>query len=60
MALTRASERLYLTSAAARAVRGKTVRADWSPLLADLPSALLEMLDLNLPARPPERQLELL
>ena len=60
VALTRASERLYLTSAAARAVRGKTVRADWSPLLADLPSALLEMLDLNLPARPPERQLELL
>ncbi|MEA2062521.1 MAG: UvrD-helicase domain-containing protein, partial [Gemmatimonadota bacterium] len=43
VAMTRAGQRLYLTSAARRRVRGRLVQALWSPLVSDLqPTAFLE------------------
>lgn len=61
VAMTRASRRLYLSSASRRVVRGISVRAGWSPFIADIPAALCEdYAPTPLPGRPPDRQLDLL
>ncbi|MBN2289788.1 MAG: UvrD-helicase domain-containing protein [Candidatus Glassbacteria bacterium] len=60
VAMTRAAQRLYLTSAARRQVRGRTIEAGWSPLVADLPAELLEDCHPALPRTPAQgRQLDL-
>jgi len=59
VSLTRAAERLYLTSAAKRKVRGRLVNAGWSPFLKELPARLLVEQKTELPSKPPERQLKL-
>ncbi len=60
VAMTRAEQRLYLTSAARRRIRGKPVDADWSPLIKDLPANLLDEYRPRLPGSPADgRQLEL-
>ncbi len=59
VALTRAAERLYLTSAARRKLAGRVVEAGWSPLVAELPPALLEREEAR-PLPPADRQLGLL
>ncbi|MEA2063950.1 MAG: hypothetical protein U9P14_09660, partial [Gemmatimonadota bacterium] len=60
VAMTRAGQRLYLTSAARRRVRGRLVQALWSPLVSDLPPHLLEHQSPGLPPRAAAgRQLEL-
>ncbi len=60
VALTRASQRVYLTSAARRKVRGRVVQAAWSPLVNELPSSALEEIESSLPPRSRDRQLDLL
>ena len=60
VALTRASERVYFTSAARRKIRSRVVQAAWSPLLKELPSSTLEEIESFLPPRPTDRQLGLL
>ena len=60
VALTRASQRVYLTSAARRKVRGRLVQATWSPLVNELPSSTLEEIESSLPPRSSDRQLDLL
>ncbi|HUU29921.1 MAG TPA: UvrD-helicase domain-containing protein [archaeon] len=59
VALTRASERLYLTSAANRMVRGKPVKSSWSPFLQDIPARLLKQEE-AVRHKPSDRQLKLL
>jgi len=60
VALTRASERVYFTSAARRKIRSRVVQAAWSPLLKELPSSTLEEIESFLPPSPTDRQLGLL
>ncbi|MFC1537313.1 3'-5' exonuclease [Gemmatimonadota bacterium] len=60
VAMTRAIQRLYLTSAAHRRVRGGVVDSDWSPLVKDIPANLLDEYRPNLPGSPAAgKQLEL-
>jgi len=60
VAMTRAQQRLYLTSAARRRVRGRQVDSAWSPLVNDLPANLLVEYRPSLPGSPAAgRQLEL-
>ncbi len=61
VSLTRAGQRLYLSSAARRMLRGQTVEAPWSPFLADIPDTFLSAYSPLPPRRrPPDRQLNLL
>lgn len=60
VALTRASQRVYLTSAARRKVRGRVVQASWSPLLKELPSSALEEVESTFFSRSRDKQLDLL
>jgi len=60
VALTRAEQRLYLTSAARRQVHGKMVNAEWSPLIKDLPENLTKEYSPSLPGhKAAGRQLDL-
>ena len=48
--ITRARERLYLTRAAERVKRGKATPRTLSRFIADIPEALVDVLDLSVPA----------
>lgn len=59
VALTRAAERLYLTAAARRKIRGKMISSPCSPFLKDIPSRLIKEVDAAF-SKKTDHQLELL
>jgi uncharacterized protein (TIGR00375 family) len=59
VALTRAAERLYLTAAARRKIRGKMISSPCSPFLKDIPPRLIKEVDAVF-SKKTDRQLGLL
>jgi len=60
VAMTRASRRLYLTSAATRTAWGQQLSGEWSPLLDNLPEGCSVENKPRLPRTGKDKQLELL